>query len=60
VFGSSQDGIVKEDSDIDFGILFRAKPSLDELADLRADLQEILNVEDIDIVILNDASDSSI
>ncbi len=56
VFGSSQGGIINEGSDIDFGVLFRVKPSLDELADLRADLQEVLNVEDIDIVILNNAS----
>ena len=56
VFGSSEDGIVKEGSDIDFGVLFREKPMLDELADLRAGLQEILNIEDIDIVILNDVS----
>jgi len=40
-------------------VLFREKPSSDELADLRADLQEILNVEDIDIVILNDVLISS-
>lgn len=56
VFGSSKDGIVREGSDIDFGILFRSKPSLDELTGLRADLQESLAIEDIDLVLLNDAS----
>jgi predicted nucleotidyltransferase len=56
VFGSSKDGTVKQGSDVDFGLLFRTKPLLDELAELRAELQEILNIEDIDIIILNDAS----
>jgi len=56
VFGSAQDGFVRTGSDVDFGVLFYEKPILDDLADLRAELQETLQLEDIDVVPLNDAS----
>jgi uncharacterized protein len=55
VFGSAQEGEVREGSDIDFGILFNAAPTLDVLAELRASLQETLQVDDIDVVVLNGA-----
>jgi predicted nucleotidyltransferase len=55
VFGSAQDGELHEGSDIDFGVLFRSAPTLDVLAELRAALQEILQVDDIDVVVLNGA-----
>lgn len=56
VFGSARDGEVREGSDIDFGILFRSLPTLDLLAEVRASLQTILNVDDIDLIVLNNAS----
>ena len=43
-------------SDIDIGVLFVRRPSLDELTDLRAALQNALNYDDIDLVVLNGAS----
>lgn len=55
VFGSAQEGILRMGGDIDFGIWFVRKPPLDEMADLRADLQDALCVDDIDLVVLNEA-----
>ncbi len=56
VFGSAQEGQVKSGSDVDIATLFKVSPSLDELADLRADLQQALGFDDIDLTILNSAS----
>ncbi len=36
--------------------MFELKPSLDDLAELRAVLQEKLQIEDIDLIPLNEAS----
>jgi predicted nucleotidyltransferase len=55
-FGSAQAGRVGESSDLDVGVLFALTPSLDELADLRRELQQALQVDDIDLVVLNEAS----
>ena len=55
VFGSAQSGVVRPGGDLDVAVLFEAKPGLDEMADLRADLQEALNFEEIDLVVLNGA-----
>jgi predicted nucleotidyltransferase len=56
IFGSAQGGSVRTGGDIDIGVLFVTKPGLDELADLRADLQDALAFDAIDLVVLNDAS----
>jgi len=56
VFGSSQDGIVGAGRDLDIGILFTMKPTLDLLSELRASMQSALNIDNIDIVPLNEAS----
>jgi uncharacterized protein len=56
VYGSAQEGNVRPGSDIDVGVLFDGRPSLDELVDLRAALQEALQYEEIDLVVLNEAS----
>lgn len=56
VFGSSQDGIVPEGRDLDIGILFSKKPTLDDMVDLRSSLQAAMNIEEIDIISLNEAS----
>lgn len=55
-FGSAHRRRMQKGSDIDLGILVQGKPSVDLLADLRAALQEVLQFEDIDIVVLNEAS----
>jgi predicted nucleotidyltransferase len=56
VFGSAKNGNVRPDGDIDIGVLFGRKPLLDELAELRSCLQDVLSYDDIDLVTLNDAS----
>jgi predicted nucleotidyltransferase len=56
VFGSGQSGEIRAGGDLDLGILFEAVPSLDERADLRAELQSVLSLDDIDLVVLNRAS----
>lgn len=56
VFGSAQNGIVREGGDLDIGVLFTSPPSLDDLAALRATLQQATQVDDIDLVSLNQAS----
>jgi predicted nucleotidyltransferase len=55
-FGSARDGDVRRGGDIDVAVLFPIAPSLDECADLRADLQQALAFEEIDLVVLNAAS----
>lgn len=55
-FGSTAKGSFRPAADIDIGVLFVRKPSLDELADLRLALQTALNYDDIDLVVLNAAS----
>lgn len=56
VFGSAQDGDVREGGDLDIGVLFAAKPSLDALADLRGALQDAVDFEEVDLIVLNRAS----
>lgn len=56
LFGSARDGEVSDRSDLDIGVLFQSKPGLDELSDLRAAVQEELQLEEIDLVVLNDSS----
>ena len=56
VFGSAQDGYVRQGSDLDIGVLFAQAPALDAWADLRADLQQAVELEDIDLVVLNRAN----
>ena len=56
VFGSAQAGELRGEADLDIAVLFRSRPSLDALCELRARLQEVLRVEAIDLVVLNDAS----
>jgi len=55
VFGSAQNGTVRPGGDVDVGVLFDREPDLDEMADLRADLQEALHFDRIDLVVLNKA-----
>lgn len=55
LFGSAKEGVVRPNSDIDLGVLFASKPTLEELANLRADLTETLQFEEVDLIPLNDA-----
>ncbi len=56
VFGSAKDGFITAGSDLDIGVLFSAVPSLDERVMLREHLQKSLQFDDIDLVVLNEAS----
>ena len=55
-FGSARGGDVRPGGDVDVAILFGELPTLEERADLRADLQEVLGIDNIDLVTLNNAS----
>lgn len=55
-FGSAQDGQIRDGADVDIGLLLDANPNLDELAETRAALQKALDIDDIDLVVLNEAS----
>lgn len=54
-FGSARHGRVRPGADLDVAVLWAAPPGLDELADLRADLQKRLEHDDVDLVVLNRA-----
>ena len=56
MFGSAQEGLVRSGSDVDLAILFETPPSLDDQLDLLAQVQKRLQVEDIDLIILNEAN----
>jgi predicted nucleotidyltransferase len=56
VFGSAQDGRVGTGSDVDIAVLMESQPSLDERIELLSKLQDALGVEDIDLVVLNEAN----
>jgi predicted nucleotidyltransferase len=56
VFGSAKGGVVRSNGDIDVALLLDHKPSLDELAAVRAALQDALHFDNIDLVPVNDTS----
>ncbi len=56
IYGSGQDGMVGPCSDIDVGVLFAERPTLELLAAVRAAVQAALDYDDVDLVPLNDAS----
>jgi len=56
LFGSAHKGTMRPDSDIDIGVLFAQKPTLDELLDLSISVQNALGFDDVDLVVLNGAS----
>jgi predicted nucleotidyltransferase len=55
-FGSAQCGRVKTGSDVDIAVLMESSPSLDERLELLGRLQDALQVEEIDLLVLNDAN----
>ena len=56
LFGSSKDGVVEAGSDIDVGVLFTAKPDLDEMLRVVDALEAAFGAGEVDLVVLNDAS----
>ena len=54
-FGSARNGKIAFGSDLDIAVLFAEPPAFETLCDLRADLQEVLELEDIDLMNLNTA-----
>lgn len=55
-FGSAQGGDVRIGGDVDVGVLVDRPLTFDEQLDLLGRLQATLHIEDIDLVILNDAN----
>jgi predicted nucleotidyltransferase len=55
-FGSAMDGQVAPGSDVDVGVWFASRPTFECQLALLARLQEVLGVEEIDLVVLNDAN----
>lgn len=56
VFGSAKEGISRPGGDVDIAVLFDQPPSLEDRLDLLLELQKALDFEDIDLVVLNNAS----
>ena len=56
VFGSAQGGDVRHGGDVDVGVLWAERPSLDDLVECRMALQDAVQLDDIDLVTLNGAS----
>jgi predicted nucleotidyltransferase len=55
-FGSARDGHLRHGSDADVGVLLARRPTFDEQLDLLGRLQDALRLDDVDLVILNDAN----
>jgi predicted nucleotidyltransferase len=55
-FGSASDGQVAPGSDVDVGVWFETRPSFEQQLALLARLQEALGIDEIDLVVLNDAN----
>lgn len=55
-FGSTLEGSIRPGADVDIGVFFVRMPTLDELAVLRSALQDALTFDEIDLVVLNEAS----
>ncbi len=54
-FGSAKEGDVVQGSDLDIAVLFSSLPNFEQLAELRADLQDALEFDTIDLMVLNTA-----
>jgi predicted nucleotidyltransferase len=55
-FGSASDGLVAPGSDVDVGVWFETLPSFEQQLALLARLQEALGIDEIDLVVLNEAN----
>ena len=55
-FGSASNGLVAPGSDVDVGVWFETLPSFEQQLALLGRLQEALGVDEVDLVVLNDAN----
>ena len=55
-FGSARDGELCPGSDADVGVLLARRPTFDEQLALLGRLQDALQIDEVDLVILNDAN----
>ncbi len=55
-FGSAKEGSLADGSDLDIGVIFKSRPSLDDRTRLLGELQKALEFEDVDLAVLNGAS----
>lgn len=55
-FGSARDGELRWGSDVDIGVLMARPPTFDEQLDLLGRLQGALQLDEVDLVILNEAN----
>lgn len=55
-FGSARDGQLRWGSDVDIGVLMARPPTFDEQLDLLGRLQGALQLDEVDLVILNEAN----
>jgi hypothetical protein len=56
VFASGMEGQIAAGSDLDRGVLIAVPPTVDELVELREKLQRSRQFDDIELVVLNEAS----
>ncbi len=60
LFGSRAQDRARADSDVDVAVLFERPPPLEVVAELRARLQEALGMEDVDLVVLDEETPSTL
>lgn len=54
-FGSARDGEARDGGDVDIGLLMAQPPTFDEQLDLLGRLQAALGLDEVDLVVLNEA-----
>ena len=54
-FGSAQDGQLRPGGDLDIGVLLAQPPTFDQQLDLLGRLQDALGLDEVDLVVLNEA-----
>ena len=54
-FGSARDGQLRDGSDVDVGVLMARPPTFDDQLDLLGRLQDALGLDEVDLVVLNEA-----
>ncbi len=55
VFGSAQNGLVRDGGDLDVAVLYRRTPSPNRLFELMAEITETIEFDNVDLVCLNKA-----